>query len=215
MNQRLFDRLGQAVVELDGARATTLAEQALQAGLEPIDILEHGLAEGLRQIGREFEAGNRFIPELVLASEAMEAALTLLQPEITRRRQARRITGTVIIGTVEGDIHDIGKNIVAMLLRASGFQVHDLGVDVSAEVFIRKAREVDADIIGASALLTTTMAKQRELVEALTEQGCRREFRVMIGGAPTSQEWADEIRADGYAAHVAEAVRVAERLASD
>ena len=212
MTQDLLKELAQAVIELDDAQATDLAEQALQMGLEPIDVLEQGLAEGLRQIGQEFEAGERFIPELILAAEAMEAAVKVLEPEIARRGQARRVSGRVVIGTVQGDIHSIGKNIVAMMLRAFGFEVFDLGVDVPAEVFLNKAREVAADIIGVSALLTTTMARQRELVETLKQQGARNEFKVMIGGAPTNQQWADQIGADAYAAHATEAVRIAERL---
>lgn len=214
MSQDLLKELARAVIELDAAQATALAEQALRMGLEPMTVLEQGLAEGLRQIGHEFEVGERFIPELVLAAQAMEAAVEVLEPEIAHRGQARRFSGKVVIGTVEGDIHDIGKNIVAMLLRASGFEVHDLGVDVPAEMFLSKAREVDADIIGASALLTTTMVKQRDLVETLKEYGLRSKFKVVIGGAPTSQQWADKIGADAYAAHATEAVRVAERLVS-
>lgn len=215
MTQDLLNKLAQAVIELDDAQAIALTEQALQMGLEPLDILEQGLAEGLRQIGQEFEAGERFLPEMILAAEAMEAAVKVLEPELARRGQARQVSGRVVIGTVQGDIHDIGKNIVAMMLRASGFEVFDLGVDVPAEVFLNKAREVNADIIGASALLTTTMVKQRELVETLKEQGARNEFKVVVGGAPTNQQWADRIGADAYAAHATEAVRIAERLVSN
>ena len=212
MTRDLFIKLAQAVMELDDTQAIALTKQALHLRLDPIRILEQGLADGLRQVGREFEAGERFIPELVLAAEVVESAAELLEPEMALRGEAFQARGKVVLGTVQGDIHDIGKNIVAAMLRASGFEVFDLGIDVQAAAFVEKASEIQADIIGASALLTTTMGKQRELVEVLEGQGLRDEFKVMVGGASTSQQWVDQIGADAHAGDAAEAVRIAEQL---
>jgi corrinoid protein of di/trimethylamine methyltransferase len=214
MTESLFEELVQAVMELDEGRAVTLTEEGLASGLEPLQLLERGLTPGLRRIGDEFEAGERFIPELVLAAGVVDAAVRVLEPEIARRGETRQVRGRVVIGTVQGDIHDIGKNIVAMMLRASGFEVYDLGSDVPAHKFASEARRLNADIIGASALLTTTMGKQRELIQFLIEEGVRDRFRVMIGGAPTGDQWAREIGADAYAANASEAVHAARRLMS-
>lgn len=214
MRHDLFGRLAQAVIELEDRQAVVLTQEALEMGMEPLEILEQGLAKGMRIVGQEFEAGDCFLPELILAAEVMQAAVSLLEPEIARRGQTRPTRGRVVIGTVQGDIHDIGKNIVAAMLISSGFEVDDLGTDAPAEAFLSKATEVNADIIGLSALLTTTREKQRELIELLEERGVRNAFKVMIGGAPTDQEWADQIGADAYAAHAAAAVRITESLVS-
>jgi methylmalonyl-CoA mutase cobalamin-binding domain/chain len=149
----------------------------------------------------------------VAAAEAAKGAIDeVLQPEISRRREERRGLGVVVLGTVEGDIHDIGKNLVAAMLFAGGFEVIDLGKDVPTEEFIKKAKEVKADIVGASALLTTTIPMQREIIKALAKEGIRDKVKVIVGGAPVTQEWADEIGADGYGADAVEAVKLAKNL---
>jgi corrinoid protein of di/trimethylamine methyltransferase len=167
---------------------------------------------GLDEVGQQFGCGEMFLPDLVLAAEAMKAAMAVLEPELNRRGAARQMLGTVVIGTVEGDIHDIGKTLVATMLSASGFKVYDLGVDVSIQSFVDKAGEVEANLIGLSALLTTTMVKQKVLIEALEEAGLRSKIKVLVGGAPVTRSWADEIGADGYSEDAIGAVAVAREL---
>jgi methylmalonyl-CoA mutase cobalamin-binding domain/chain len=153
-----------------------------------------------------------FLPDLVLAAEAMKSAVAILEPELARRGSERQVLGRVVIGTVEGDIHDIGKTLVATMLSASGFEVHDLGVNVDVAAFADKAREVNADIVGVSSLLTTTMVKQKDVVEALDDMGLRPQVKVMVGGAPVTSSWAEEIGADAYSEDAIGAVKVAKDL---
>ncbi|RPI33378.1 MAG: cobalamin-binding protein, partial [Chloroflexota bacterium] len=162
----------------------------------------------------QFGAGFMYLPELVAAGEALKNAVAVLEPELTRRGTQRQILGRVVIGTIEGDIHEIGKALVATMLSASSFQVYDLGVDVPVMAFVEKAREVKADIIGVSALLTTTMARQKEVITALEAQGMRPGVKVMVGGAPVTRNWAKEIGADGYSEDAVGAVTVAKQLVS-
>jgi corrinoid protein of di/trimethylamine methyltransferase len=166
----------------------------------------------MRTVGDKFSCGEYFIPHLVLAGRAMQASMRVLEPEIKRRGQAARKAGTVVIGTVHGDIHEIGKSLVGIMLTANGFEVHDLGVDVPPAKFVATARETGAQIIGLSALLTTTMVVQRKVIEALEAEGLRSKVRVIVGGAPVSQSWAEEIGADGYAEDSTGAVDLARRL---
>ncbi len=212
MSQELFEAMAQSVINGEDDEAVKLARQAVEQGVDPLEAINHGFVIGLDEVGQQFGCGEMFLPDLVLAAEAMKAAMTVLEPELTRRDAARQMLGTVVIGTVEGDIHDIGKTLVATMLSASGFKVYDLGVDVSIRRFIDKAAEVDANLIGLSALLTTTMVKQKSLIESLEEAGLRSKVKVMVGGAPVTRSWAEEIGADGYSEDAIGAVGVARQL---
>jgi len=212
MTEDLFPAMRQAIIDGDPARATQLAEQALATGVSPLDAIEEGFVPGLSWVGEQFGAGELFLPDMMLAARAMQQAVDVLEPEMQRQATARAVAGRVVIGTVRGDIHEIGKNLVGMMLSTSGFEVHDLGVDVAPERFAEAAREHDADIVGVSALLTTTMAGQRTVVEALESAGLRPRVKVMVGGAPASQQWATEIGADGYSEDAIGAVALARQL---
>ena len=212
MEAKVLKELAEAIVELDVPGAVEAARRALELGVDPVKIVEGGVSEGLRVVGEKFERGEFFLMQLVVASEAAKRVMEeVIQPALLRQGSKRRL-GVVVIGTVEGDIHDIGKNLVATMLRAAGFEVHDLGCDVPVERFVRKAAEVEADIVAASALLSSTMVAQRKLVRALDEAGLRGRVKVLVGGAPVTREWAEEIGADGYAENAVEAVREAKRL---
>jgi 5-methyltetrahydrofolate--homocysteine methyltransferase len=212
MTEQLFSAMRQAVIDGDPAAATKLAEDALAAGVAPLDAIEQGFVPGLSWVGEQFGAGELFLPDMMLAARAMQRAVAVLEPEMQRRSTVRAAAGRVVIGTVKGDIHEIGKNLVGMMLSTQGFEVHDLGVDVAPERFVAAAREHDADIVGVSALLTTTMAGQRTVVEALAEAGLRPRVKVMVGGAPASAQWATEIGADGYSEDAIGAVALARTL---
>ena len=201
--------LNRAVLEGDDQIVVGLVRRALDAGLAPLEVIEQGLVPGIRRAGELWEEGEYFLPELVSSAQAMKAAMKVLQPALAKHGGGREL-GRVVIGTVHGDIHDIGKTLVGTLLEANGFSVSDEGADVPLERFVARARELDADLVCASALLTTTMAEQRELVGALRRAGLR--ARVMVGGAPASQEWANEIGAHGYADNAVAAVAIARRL---
>jgi corrinoid protein of di/trimethylamine methyltransferase len=166
----------------------------------------------MQVVGDRFESGDYFIPDLMMAAEAMKAAMELFEPALVERHEQRHVLGTVVIGTVEGDIHEIGKSLVATMLGAAGFQVHDLGVDVPASRFINQVQQTDANVVGLSALLTTTMRNQEAVIEALKEAGLRDKVKVIIGGAPASTEWAETIGADAYAENANEAVEVVKQL---
>jgi corrinoid protein of di/trimethylamine methyltransferase len=204
--------MAQSIIDGDPEVAAQLARQAIELGLDPLQAINQGFVMGVNHVGSEFACGNAFLPELVMAGEAMKAAVNELEPEMARRGSSRDILGRVVIGTIQGDIHDIGKTLVGTMLSASGFEVHDLGVDVPIETLIEKARQVEADIIGVSALLTTTMVRQRDLVTALDAQNLRPKIKVMVGGAPVTREWMQEIGADGYSEDAIGAVAVARQL---
>jgi corrinoid protein of di/trimethylamine methyltransferase len=200
------------VIEGNPDQAKQGADQVLAAGAEPLEVVETILSPAMDEVGRRYEEGDYFIPDLVMAGEAMKAAMAIFGPELAAREQTRSSRGTVVIGTVEGDIHEIGKSLVAIMLEAAGFIVHDLGVDVSATAFVSKAQEVGADVVGLSALLTTTMRNQETVIQALIEAGLRERVKVIIGGAPTAPEWAEKIGADAYAENANEAVGVVRQL---
>jgi corrinoid protein of di/trimethylamine methyltransferase len=211
-NERLFQDMAQAVVDGLPERARALAEEALRVGIEPLQAIDQGFKPGMDVVGDGFARGELFIPDLMMSGEAMKAAIATLEPELMKRQQARKVLGKVVIGTVQGDIHEIGKTLVATMLSANGFEVHDLGVDVSAQQFLEKVREVDADVVGLSALLTTTILNQETVILTLKEAGLRDQVKVIIGGVPASPEWAEEIGADGYAENATEAVEVVKAL---
>jgi trimethylamine corrinoid protein len=176
-------------------------------------VIDKGYITGIQKVGQLWEEGEYFLPELITSAECMKAAMKIMQPELEKAQIQMQSAGTVVIGTVEGDIHDIGKNLVASILSANGFDVVDLGADVKLETFIEKAEEVSADLICLSALLTTTMTGQKRLIELLKEKGLYGRYKVMVGGAPVNQKWADDIGADGYSENALTAVGAAKKLA--
>jgi corrinoid protein of di/trimethylamine methyltransferase len=211
-DERLYQEMAQAVIDGLPDRARHLAEEALRAGIDPLAAIDQGFKPGMDVVGEGFARGELFIPDLMMSGEAMKAAIATLEPELMKRKQQREVLGKVVIGTVQGDIHEIGKTLVATMLAANGFEVHDLGVDVSSQQFIDKVREVDADVLGLSALLTTTIFSQEQVILSLEEAGLRDQVKVIIGGVPASPEWADEIGADAYAENATEAVAVVKQL---
>jgi corrinoid protein of di/trimethylamine methyltransferase len=212
MSSELFQAMAKSVMEGEVADAKKLAQQAVEQGLDPLAAISEGFVSGLNKVGDGFSCGTMFLPDLVMAGEAMKAAMAVLEPELHKRGATRPMLGKVVIGTVQGDIHDIGKSIVATMLSASGFQVFDLGNNVAPEKFVEKAREVEADLVGLSALLTTTMVRQRDVIKALDEAGLRPKIKVMVGGAPVTRGWVKEIGADGYSEDAVGAVAVAKKL---
>lgn len=199
---------------LDGAPDTSsdLARQALAAGIAPLEAINQGYVLGMRAVGEQFARGQMFLPDMMASAEAMRAAMEVLEPELKKLGKERPMAGIVVLGTTKGDIHEIGKILVGTLLAANGFRVHDLGVDVSGEKFAQQARELGADIVGVSALLTTTMRNQKSVIEALQQAGLRARVKVMVGGAPVTRRWAEEIGADGYAKDAMSAVVLARSL---
>ena len=200
-----------SVVEGDEDGAIKVANAIIAEGINPVEIISEGFAKGMITVGDLFANEEYALPEVLLSADAMQSALDLLSPHIPREEVEKK-WGTVVIGTVQGDIHDIGKRIVATMLEVYGFEVHDLGRDVPLEDFIKKVSEVNADIVAASALMTTTMVAQKMLHEALQEAGIRDKVKLMVGGAAVTQEWAEQIGADGYAEEVTEAVKKAKQL---
>lgn len=214
--QEYLEDVKETIVEGEDKEAAEVTREALEAGVDPLVILNDGLMAGADIVGQRFERGIFFLPQLMLTGRALKAAMAVIEPELQARyaqdASARSDTGVVIMATVKTDIHDIGKNIVASMLTASGFQVHDLGVDVPIKSIIAKAQAVNANIIGCSALLTTSMPFMRDLVELLKAMGERDRFKVMVGGASVTPEFADKIGADGTAQNAVKAVQLAQRL---
>ena len=207
-----FSAMRQSIIDGAPDTASSLAQQALAAGTPPIDAINNGYVPGMHDVGEQFARGQMYLPDMMASAEAMRAAMSILDPELRKLGTERPMAGTVILGTTKGDIHEIGKILVGTLLTAHGFLVHDLGVDVAGEKFAAKARELNADIVGVSALLTTTMRNQKGVVEALEKSGLRSQVKVMVGGAPVTRRWADEIGADGYAPNAMSAVALAREL---
>ena len=207
-----FSAMRQSIIDGAPSTAADLAQHAIADGTTPLDAINHGYVPGMHDVGEQFARGQMFLPDIMASAEAMRAAMAVLDPELKKQGAERPKAGIVVLGTTKGDIHEIGKTLVGTLLTAHGFQVHDLGVDVSGEKFAAKAKEVDADIVGVSALLTTTMRNQKTVIEALEKSGLRAQLKVMVGGAPVTRRWADEIGADGYAKDAMSAVALAREL---
>jgi len=212
MAEELFKQMAQAVIDGDDEEAISLAQQALEQGVDPLEAINKGYTSGMDVVGELYSTGEYFLPDLILGGEAMKAALAALEPALKASGQAREVLGIVVLGSVKGDIHEIGKSLVGSMLSANGFEVHDLGIDIEAEEFVSKAREYDADIVALSALLTTTMLHQRDVIEHLAEAGLKDRVKVMVGGSPVTQGWADQIGADGFAEDATGAVSVAKKL---
>ena len=200
-----------AVVDGDEEAAVDIASKVIAEGLDPVDFISEGLAKGMITVGDLFAKEEYALPQVLLSAGAMQQAMDLLDPHIPRQ-DVKKKRGVVVIGTVQGDIHEIGKRIVGTMLEVYGFEVHDLGADVPIEKFIEKAKEFKADIVATSALMTTTMMSQKKLEEALKEAGLRDSVKTMVGGAAVTKEWADSIGADGYGQDVTEAVDAAKQL---
>ena len=207
----LIEAIVDATVHYDESRCVTLAQQALDEGLDPIKVIQEGFSRGMQIVGEKFSTLEYCLPEVMLAADAMNAATELLKPRLMETHEGDS-QGTIVLGVIQGDIHDLGKNIVKIMLQASGFSVHDLGNDTPVREFIEKAEAVGADIIAASAILTTTMSYMPDLAGMLTELGLRDKYMIMVGGAPVIADWAMEIGADGYGEDAVEAVEVAKRL---
>lgn len=210
--EKLYKDMAQSIIEGESEIAVELAQKSIEMGIPPLDAITKGFVIGVNYIGDQFGAGEAFLPELVMAGEAMKAAVAVLEPELLKLGEAREIMGRVVLATVEGDIHEIGKTLVGTMLSASGFEVTDMGVDQPAEKIIGKALEINADLIGLSALLTTTMVRQRELIEEMDKENLRPRIQVMVGGAPITRDWATKIKADGTSEDAVGAVALAKQL---
>ncbi len=208
----MFEKLAQAVIDGEPEDAVALAKEALEQGLDPLECITRGLTKGIQKVGELFASGEYYLPELIIGADAMKEALEILEPALVGD-QKRDVVATVVLGTVQGDLHEIGKTLVGTMLTANGFQVKDIGVDQPASAFVEAVKEVGATIVGASALLTTTMLQQEKLIQALDEAGLRQQVKVMVGGAPVTDEFSKRIGADGYAEDAISAVDMAFRLA--
>jgi len=212
MSEELYKEMAQSIIDGDSDKSVELAQKSIELQIHPLDTITKGFVLGVNYIGDLFGKGEAFLPELVMAGEAMKAAVATLEPELLKLGSERETMGRVVLATVEGDIHEIGKTLVGTMLSASGFEVTDMGVDQSAEKIIGKALEIDAQIIGMSALLTTTMVRQREVIEELDKEGLRPRIKVIVGGAPITKEWAEKIKADGTSEDAIGAVQLAKKL---
>jgi corrinoid protein of di/trimethylamine methyltransferase len=211
-DEKILDEMAQSVEDFDSDKALELIEVALKDGVDPVDIIEKGFSMGLRRVGERFGKGEAFLTELVAAANVMEEVSGRLSVEITKSKKERDLLGRVLIGTVAGDVHSIGKNILKAMLEVGGFEVVDVGVDVPTSVFVEKTRELKPNIVGLSALMSTTIAEQREVVEALKRAGLRGGVKVMVGGAAVTEKWARDIGADAYAENASDAVKAAQGL---
>ncbi len=212
MTEELYKQMAQSIIDGEAEQAVSLAQKSIELQINPLDTITKGFVPGVSYVGEQFGKGEAFLPELVMAGEAMKAAIATLEPELVKLGQAREVLGRVVLATVEGDIHEIGKTLVGTMLSASGFEVYDIGVDAPADKIIGKAIEVNADLIGMSALLTTTMVRQREVIEELDKEGLRPRIRVIVGGAPITKDWAEKIKADGTSEDAVGAVKLAKQL---
>ncbi len=205
-----LDTISQAVEEGDDKQVIKVVKEALTSGVPPLDILERGLVPGIQALGKLFKDGQAFLPEILISCRAMAGGVKELNPHLVGTKIHKK--GTVVLGTVEGDLHDIGKNLTRLMLESNGFSVKDLGVDVSADSFVSAARDHSADIVGMSTLLTITMTYMPKVIQALEQAGLRDKVKIMIGGAPITRECADDIGAEGFAEDCASAVDEATRL---
>lgn len=210
MTSKFYETAIEAIVNGDVALATELANKGLSDGIDPLELLNKGFIPGINKVGELFDVGSLFIPELIISAKAMQNAADIINAAIPEND--RQVQGRFLIGTVEGDVHDIGKTIVVSLLKASGFVVRDLGRDVSTERFIKEADDFNADIIGTSSLLTTTMPAQQKLENALKTAGLKERYKTMVGGAPVTQRWASKIGADAFAENATVCVKLAKEL---
>ena len=218
MNSETVERLKESIINGQEDDAEKAAREILDAGLDPIQILEKDLFPAIKSVGEKFEKGEYFLTDLMSAADAMRAASRVLTSRIRQESGGKPLTarmGKIVIGTVSGDIHDIGKNIVALLLEVNGFEIYDVGKDVESMKFIERANQTEADMMALSALMTTTKPAQKEVMNLLNEMGLKKKYLILIGGAPTTNEWAQQIGADGWAETAEQGVRLAQKLAHE
>jgi corrinoid protein of di/trimethylamine methyltransferase len=210
----MFEEIKKAILEGEEEITRDLVQKAIDAGIAPLDILNEACIPGVERAGELFEAEEFYLPELITAGEATRAAMDIIVPALQSSNTEWKRVGKVVIGTVEGDMHDIGKSIVSSMLTATGFDVIDLGIDVSTDRFVEEVLKEVPGILGLSALLTSTMKRQQDIIEALVEAGLKDKVKVLVGGAPVTQEWAERIGADGYAEDAVAAVKLAKSIVS-
>jgi len=210
VTSKIYETAIEAIVAGDAALATETAKKGLSEGIDPLELINKGFIPGINKVGDMFEVGTLFIPKLILSAKAMQNAIDIINAAIPENN--RQVQGRFLIGTVKGDVHDMGKTIVVSLLKANGFEVRDLGRDVSTDRFIKEADDFKADIIGTSSLLTTTMPAQKELEDELKKAGLKERYKTMVGGAPVTQRWANKIGADAFAENASTCVKLAREL---
>jgi 5-methyltetrahydrofolate--homocysteine methyltransferase len=206
----ILKELTESIITGSAPKAESLTIQALESGISPARVLNEGLIAGMNEVGIKFKANEFYVPEVLIAARAMKAGMKILRPKLIET--GVQPIGRFVVGTIKGDLHDIGKNLVAMMMEGAGFEVIDLGVDVSAEKYIAAVKEKNAQVIGMSALLTTTMVNMKEIIQSFAAQGLRGKVKIVVGGAPLTQNYADEIGADGYAPDAASAVELVKKL---
>jgi len=208
-----FEKLSNSVIKGNREEVVELTQEAIDEGVKPTEIINQGLINGMNVVGKRFKAGDMFVPEVLMAAKAMKGGMELVQPLLVEGEMEE--AGRVVLGTVAGDLHDIGKNLVGMMMESGGLEVTDLGTDVEADEFVECIREVKPHVLGMSALLTTTMLEMKDVIEVLEEEGLRDDVKVIVGGAPVTKEFADEIGADGWAPDAASAKDLAFELLED
>jgi corrinoid protein of di/trimethylamine methyltransferase len=207
---KIFDSLRDAVIDYDDEEVVKLSKQAVEEGVDPIEAIEKGLMKGMSHISDRYTEGELYLPELVMAGDAFMAAMSVLEPVLVEQKKELKTLGTVVFGAVFGDLHDIGKNLIATMMRAQGFIVHDIGKDQTVEAFVDKARETDADIVAMTAMISTTMIEQKKIIDALKAAGLR--AKTMVGGAMVDLGWTETVGADGTGRDMLEAVAKAKEL---
>jgi len=212
MDKGYFDKLAQTVIDGEVEECVELVKEGLEKGVDPVEAIEKGLARGIMKVGDDFGAGVVFLPELIMAADVMKQGTQILDEKIRAAGTARKTLGSIVIGTVKGDIHDIGKSVVAAVLQANGFDVADIGIDVPVDGFLKAVRDQGADVLGMSTLLTLPLQVMGEVIERMKEEGLRDRVRVMVGGCPVTQEFAEEIGADAVGFDAADAVKKAKSL---
>ena len=212
--EQILENLTTAILEGDQDKARENAQEALASQMDPLEAVEQGLSKGMGVVRERFESGEAYLPDLLIAAEVFKAAMEILRPELEAQKKQMAKKGTILVGTVKGDLHNIGKNIVVTVLETNGYEVVDIGVDNSALKFIEEAGKAKADVIALSSLMTTTMPAQKEVIETLEEMNLRDKYFVIVGGGPVTQKWADEIGADSYGKSAVQAVEIAKQLLS-
>jgi len=213
--EQIFEQLSFSIIKADKEMARQAAREVIEQKMDPVEAIEKGLSRGMEIIGDRFSKMEVFLRELLMAAQTFDAAMEVLEPEIAAQKREVTARGTIVMGTVKGDVHSIGKDIVVTMLRTGGFEVHDLGVDISPLSFVDAAQKNHADVIALSSLMTTTMPGQKEVIEVLREMGLKDQYRVIVGGGPVNQQWADQIGADGYGATATDAVSLAKELLAE
>ncbi len=210
MSEKIFEKLSTAILEGDSDASASITQEGLDEGVSAAELLNNGLIVGMNEVGVRFKAGDMFVPEVLMSAESMAAGMTLLRPLLAE--SDTKMAGTIVMGTVEGDLHDIGKNLVSMMCEGAGFQIVNIGFDAAPDKFIEAIKEHQPDIVGMSAMLTTTMRAMGHTIKAIEEAGLRDKLKIMVGGAPVDQEFADRIGADGYGANAPASSELAKQL---